>query len=220
MDPAPAKLKLVKGGPPRQAPDAAAVRNLLKLAGDRPEWDEKWLCASLGLTPAQAAPVVAAMQAAGYIEPAGKKKWRNTPAGNVMAGVTAAKPIKRATAQRKLDEFQQRLEEVNRNSYYLFRVERAVLFGSFLRNEATVKELDIALRLEPKERRKEKFDRLMRERAAAEVAKGKRFSSWQEQERWGEQEVLNFLKSRGRGIELHSFGEWVTAQPHRDLLNG
>ena len=197
--------------------EAAAVRNFLKQSGELPDWDEKFLAASLGAGASDAAQVLAAMQMAGYIEPAGRKKWRNTKEGNAMAGVSQAKPIKRATAEQKLEEFMQRVAEVKRDTHYLFKVERAVLFGSFLRDEPMVKDLDIAVKLAPKEKRKDKHERLMNERAAEAVKSGKKFSSWQEQQRWGEQEVLNFLKSKARSVTLYEFGDWVLAQPHRDL---
>ena len=197
---------------------ATAVRNFLKQSGELPDWDEKFLSASLGVGAADTARVLAAMQMAGYVEPAGRKLWRNTKEGNAMAGVSQAKPIKRATAEQKLVEFLERVSQVKRDTHYLFWVERAVLFGSFLRNEPMVKDLDIALRLAPKEKRKDKHERLMRERAAEAMKSGKKFPSWQEQERWGEQEVLNCLKSKARSITLYEFGDWVLAQPHRDLL--
>ena len=47
-----------------------------------------------------------------------------------FSAASAAKPVTRATAERTLAQFLERVAEVNRNPYYLARVARVVLFGS------------------------------------------------------------------------------------------
>src|SRR6266550_1979535 len=55
-----------------------------------------------------------------------------TDEGMRFAQATAAGPLSRATAERKLREFMARVEQVNESDEFAFRVVRVVLFGSYL----------------------------------------------------------------------------------------
>jgi predicted nucleotidyltransferase len=50
-----------------------------------------------------------------------------------LGAASAAKPITRQTAERALDDFLARVVLVNRRAYYLAKVTKVVVFGSFLR---------------------------------------------------------------------------------------
>jgi len=52
-----------------------------------------------------------------------------TQAGMTRASASAAKAVTRATAERALPQFLERVAEVNQNPYYLAKVVRVVLFG-------------------------------------------------------------------------------------------
>ena len=70
----------------------------------------------------------------GYIEKESKFRdkqlWRNSIKGNALALASAARPILRTTAERKINEFLVRVNEVNKNEYYLYKIKKVVLFGS------------------------------------------------------------------------------------------
>jgi len=55
-----------------------------------------------------------------------------TTDGHALAGATARQPVTRTTAQRALDGFLARVEEINANPLAAWGVGKAVLFGSFL----------------------------------------------------------------------------------------
>lgn len=63
---------------------------------------------------------------------------------------SAAWPVTRAKADQIFADFMERVQKVNDDPYYLFRVTRVVLFGSYIRDTPTVNDIDIALQLVPK----------------------------------------------------------------------
>ena len=69
-------------------------------------------------------------------------------------------PINREKADRIMQEFLKRVEEVNRDDSYPYRVSKLVLFGSYLNPEQMdLGDIDIAFELEPKIK---DYDELMR----------------------------------------------------------
>lgn len=61
---------------------------------------------------------------------------------------TAAKPVTRAKADLIFTGFMLRVQQVNEDLYYIFKVTRVVLFGSYIQDTETVN--DIAIELAPK----------------------------------------------------------------------
>lgn len=123
--------------------------------------------------------------------------------GNALANASAARRISRATAERHLAAFLQRVKSVNRNTTYLHRVESAVVFGSFLTDKTQLSDVDIALKLAPRIRDGKKFLRLTRLKVDEARRKGHTFHNVIEELSWPEGEVLLVLKARSRVIALH-----------------
>ena len=76
-----------------------------------------------------------------------------------MSSATAAKPVTRATAEKALREFLARVERVNRDARILGRVNRVVLLGSRLREDADrLSDLDLAVEVLPRTADREKLE--------------------------------------------------------------
>jgi predicted nucleotidyltransferase len=77
--------------------------------------------------------------------------WVLTQDGFQFANAGARKPIKRATADRLLSEFLARIELINSDDHFLYKVSKVVLFGSYLRDVPTVGDIDLIVHLHPKD---------------------------------------------------------------------
>lgn len=197
-----------------------AVRNYLLQAAELGEWSSGDAAKFLGVGAKEVKQALAALESVGYVErvPRAKDKWRNTQSGNTVAGVSAAKPVKRDTAAGKLEQFVERVHKVNDDPQYLFRVARAVVYGPYLTNAEKLKNVDVAVELRPKEKNRQRHEQRMKERAEEAAAAGKRFTSFAKRRDWGRQEVVDFLKSRARAISVNELTDWILAQPHKELL--
>ena len=87
------------------------------------------------LPPGTGLDLVKALQTDGLIEASARGAWSVTQAGRRFSVASAAKPVTRATAEKALAEFLDRVEQVNRDSYFLGKAVRVVLFGSMLKPE-------------------------------------------------------------------------------------
>lgn len=92
----------------------------------------------------------------GYIDPveipdnADEKNtyWKTTLNGNSLAIATARKPITRQTAERLLNEFLQRVKEINDCADYAYCVKQVVIFGSYLSDSPNLGDIDLAIWIE------------------------------------------------------------------------
>ena len=99
-----------------------------------------------------------------------------TQAGVTFSAATAAQQVTRATAERALSEFLERVTEVNRNPYFLAKVTRVVLFGSMLKLEVErLSDVDVAVELARKEPNFERAQEQNRQRAEGLANLGRRF---------------------------------------------
>lgn len=149
---------------------------------------------------------ISKLENAGYIEPVivGKKTyWKNTLKGNTLAMATAAKPILRATADKKISEFLERVAVVNSENYFLYEVVEVAVFGSYLSNKERINDIDISISLEPKNTDTIRQQELDLERTNEAIEDGRKFSNTLEALYWPEYQIVRFLKSHSRSISLH-----------------
>jgi predicted nucleotidyltransferase len=130
------------------------------------------------------------------------KNWKNTVKGGALSKALFSAPVSRQAAEKKLSEFMDRVREVNEADRFLYRVRKAVLFGSFLTESATVGDLDIAIELVPKEPDSRKHSELLLAHADAAAMKGRRFQNFVHGLYFASQEVRSYLKGRSRIIQL------------------
>lgn len=142
-----------------------------------------------------------------YIEKGSKFRdeqlWRNSIKGNALALASAAKPILRITADKKINEFMTRVNEVNINKYYLYKIIKVVLFGSYLGEAEKLGDIDLAIKIVRKETDPDKFQKLSHDRSKEAKQNGRHFSNYVEEIYWPQSEVLKYLKSRSRSISIH-----------------
>ena len=166
--------------------------------------------------------LIKALLAEGLIEAQGRRAWKVTQAGQTLSSATAAKRVTRATAQKVLQQFLNRVEQVNNDPYFLGKVTRVVLFGSMLKPEVErFSDVDLAVELMSKEA---DFDRARArnyERVEELSAQGHRFRNFLEQEGCWYWEVFGFLKRQSRVLGLADYSvekPFVLTVPHRFLI--
>ena len=183
------------------------IRNFLRRSGQSEKWRADFASSSLQLDEKQTLDVLRELENKGFIEKDelyhGEQYWRNTVHGNALGGATAAKPYKRKTAEKALAEFMQRVRAVNSDPYYLYKVTRVAVFGSYLSGAPEVSDVDVALEVVPKEGDHELLRLQLEKRRQEAERSGKRFNSIAEWAGVAELEVWSFLKSRSRIISIH-----------------
>jgi predicted nucleotidyltransferase len=134
--------------------------------------------------------------------PNSEQCWSRTVKGGALANALFSKPVSRQSAEKTLNEFLDRVQQVNGNSRFLYRVGKAVVFGSFLSDAPSVGDLDVAVDLFPKEKDSRKHSEFIRDRANEAASRGRSFRNFVEGLRFAEQEVMMFLKARSRILQL------------------
>jgi predicted nucleotidyltransferase len=198
------------------------VRKVVRRLNNRLHWDAEAVQESAGIGPQRAADFIKALQKAGLAKAnRGRDSgtWTTTQLAQSFGAASAAKPITRQTAERVLQEFLERVDQVNSNAYFLARVTKVVLFGSYLRPELDrLGDIDIAVELRPKESDYQRVREATERRLADLADRGRRVAGLLARESWWRGEVLRFLKARSRAISLHDYGgekELIDAVPHQ-----
>ena len=131
---------------------ALLVRRTLRQLSTRLRWGLDELDSAASLEAGQGRALIKALLSVILIESTGRNSWTVTQAGQTLSSATAAKRIRRATAQKALQQFLGRVEKVNSDAYFLGKVTRVVLFGSMLKPEVErLSDVDLAVELASKE---------------------------------------------------------------------
>jgi len=188
------------------------VRKLFRRGSGR-LWGLALIAEVLGVTPRVAKRTLRDLESLGYIE---KREefhhhdvWENTVKGNSLAMASAARPIRREVAERKLQEFMQRVRHVNANEYFLYRVTKVIVFGSYLSLKKHLNDIDVAVELIPKVEDKETFNQISRKRRDDAWQAGRNFQNILEDLMWPQTEVKRYLKSRSRIFSIHDTDDGV-----------
>ena len=178
--------------------------------------------AAAGLSAGAGPKFAEALAAQGLIRKHQKDTWTICQAGMTFAAATAAKPLTRATAERALAAFMERVARVNSDPYFLGQVTRVALFGSMLSpDNDRPSDVDLAVEIVPKiadwdshvEKNYERVQELMR--------LGHHFRHTIEYAACWHLEVFRFLKGGSRAISLADYNvekRLVLAVRHRMLL--
>lgn len=171
------------------------------------EWDVENVMCFFDISINEASKLMKEFEKECFIEKAikfrNKQLWRNSIKGNALALASAAKPIFRATAEKKIQEFLTRVKEVNKNDYYLYKIKKALVFGSYLGNDEKLGDIDIAIEIVPKEADPNKQLKLGKARSTKARDNGRQFGNYLQELFWPQEEVLRYLKSRSRSISIH-----------------
>lgn len=146
----------------------------------------------------------------GFIEKSISDYYKTTLKGAALRIARCVPPIKRDKADKIVNDFMQRVEEINNNDYYLYRVSKILLFGSYIKEDAVdFGDIDIAFEVERKIKDAEEFEKLNREFFEKAQDEGKRFSSFIEKLFYSETVVILKLKNRNRYISLHRMSDEI-----------
>jgi predicted nucleotidyltransferase len=131
---------------------ALIVRKTLRHLRVWDQWGVETLESIAALAPGTGSDLVKALLVEGLIESCARGAWSVTQAGCAFSVATAAQLVTRVTAERALAQFLDRVEQVNRDPYFLGKVVRVVLFGSMLKPEVMrLSDVDLAVELATKE---------------------------------------------------------------------
>ncbi len=183
-------------------------------------WTEALLREQLGLTADGARALTGALVAAGYIAAADGRlpmvgddlegtagRWQTTARGNALAAARTTR-VARAVAERHLRGLLARVEEVNRDARWLYRVRRVVLFGSYLDPAAaTLGDVDAAIELAWKGGDRSYHGVPMQAYLAQARAGGRRFCTFLDQLAAPEEDVRKFLKGGSRILSFHPLAD-------------
>ena len=141
----------------------------------------------------------------GYIEAAKKKgKYQLTIKGQALCVARYTNPLNKEKADKLFKEFMERVEEINSNEFYLYRVSKIVLFGSYIDPEKTdYSDIDIAFEISRKAKSHEEFMEMDEQRIKEAELAGKSFPSFFDQIGYTERVVLLKMKNKCRYISLH-----------------
>jgi hypothetical protein len=127
--------------------------------------------------------------------------WEATDRGHALAMATTAAPLRRATAERLIEQLLERTREINRDERLAYRVQRLAVFGSFVAGAERPNDVDVACslvtRFEGEEQRILEDER--------RNVKG-RFANTSEWAFWPKLEVLRRLKAGSHRLSIQEFG--------------
>src|SRR5437867_3954023 len=159
------------------------VRTLLR-GTSASEWNIAYAAARLRLSHQRAAIVIRQLVELGYVEAAstkGNRSYKRSLAGSTLAQASAAQPLRRGTAERKLADFLARVRRVNEDGYYLYRVKKVLVFGSYLTAAARINDIDVAIELVHRWQDPDKHSTLHHARIQEAMRKGRRFGNISEE---------------------------------------
>jgi hypothetical protein len=128
-----------------------AILFFLKQAALDPEWTAADIAGALAINPDTAKEVAAELTLMGYADPIPGKEdaWRNTEAGNKVAGVRTPR-LTRKTADDLLADVADRAVGVNLEDRYSVCITKIVAFGGITTKHDRIQDIDIGVQLEPK----------------------------------------------------------------------
>lgn len=198
------------------------IRDYLRYVQLRDWWTIDFLTDRLNVSESTARKIIKELLKQGYIEESKsfnrEKAWVNTIKGNSLAMASAAKPIHRKTADDILLKFMKRVHEVNTSERFAYRVEKVIVFGSYLSDNKRLNDIDLAIKLTSKEKDETKRKQRDQERISIAVKAGRNFNSFIDEIFWPMTEVRLFLKNRSRSISLHDTEDPILKQTNYKVL--
>jgi hypothetical protein len=147
---------------------ARKIRAAFRRLSEGTFFNAQFLEEKLGLEPPEAEKLVRDLLQEEFIEPDEEDPgwWGLAPKGMELRKASATKPMPREKADELLAQFLDRVHEVRDDPYWLFEVEEARVFGSYLDESCqSLGDLDLVYRLVRREPDQEKHRALMKERA-------------------------------------------------------
>jgi predicted transcriptional regulator/predicted nucleotidyltransferase len=138
------------------------------------------------------------------IEKTQEREYQLTMKGQALCAARSVPPMNKEKADKIFKEFMQRVEEINNNSYYLCKIEKLLLFGSYLNSDKDdYGDIDIAFKLKRKIDNFDEYEKAREERIKEMKRNGKYFSGFMDESFSPENEVMLKLKNKCQYISLH-----------------
>lgn len=185
---------------------AVELRDTFKWLGGS-HWSGVDLAERLGVAGSTGQQIATKLLEEGYCEIGmqhqGVSYFNLTMKGAALSLASAAKPIKRATADRLVSQVIQAANDVNSNPNYFYRVTKLLAFGSYLSDSQTLGDVDLAVELTPRVGGKTCDSDAILEYAARAAKSGKRFGNFMDKLIWPTEEIFGKLKGTSKAISLH-----------------
>ena len=192
---------------------AVEVRRLMRKALGRP-MTVRYIRRVLACPSSDAARVLRHLQEHGFVEEV-ERRLEPSSKGNALAMATAARPLRRETAELLIAELMARTRTLNADNKLAYRVGKVVVFGSYVRGVERPNDVDIACELRP---RWTGSEQLAQEQLRRQTRK-QPFRNLTEWASWPRLEVLRFLRARARGLSIHELEGWIIeTTDHRVLF--
>jgi predicted transcriptional regulator/predicted nucleotidyltransferase len=138
------------------------------------------------------------------IEKTRKGEYQLTMKGQSLCATRSVPPMNKEKADKIFKEFMHRVEEINNNDYYLCKIEKLLLFGSYLNSDQDdYGDIDIAFELKRKIDDFDEYEKARKKRIKEMQERGKYFSSFMDEMFFPEKEVILKLKNKCQYISLH-----------------
>lgn len=129
--------------------------------------------------------------------------------GAALRNAKAIPSITKEKAEQIYQEFMKRVAQVNKDSYFLFKVDKVILFGSFISNVSFVNDIDIAIHASPKEKNPKLIRKKEQERIVEAANSGVRFRNIIHEMLYPYTEFQRFLIGGSRYISLHDINDRI-----------
>lgn len=205
---------------------ALEIRGLFRaLSASLDKWNGQTARQRLGITAKAAQKLAGQLCAAGFLaitgEHGGVVQYQVTIAGRALAMARAVKPIKRATAERVLAEFLERVRAVNEDPGLLHWVDEVLVFGSYLSESPSLGDIDLGMTMNPRvPLDSDEFKERAKSRVKLAEDQGRHFPTFLDRLFWPHQEVKMRLRGRVTSLSIHDLdGErsFIEAIPHRQV---
>jgi hypothetical protein len=185
---------------PKSAPaniSAEAALSFLRDTKSVVSWTVRELAETLQIPRTEAEPILALLEAQGYIARSNKSEWMTTAAGEAVSAAKAPR-FSRDTVETAIADLKNRISDANKDRGTPYRITAAVAVGDFLlKDRSKVQAADVGIRLEPREQATEL-------RSATDAKRERAF--------------LKQLRGKAQMLNLRPFAEWMSRRTHRNLL--
>ena len=157
----------------------------------------------LGISSEQASKLLEALSEDKLVEKSQVAEyWQATGEGMRLANANATKRVARKTAERKLAELLKRVDEVNANPEFAYKVAKVAVFGSYVTGDDTLGDLDLVVTLRPRHFSETAFQDHRKERVKLRIMRGGSLTTF-EQVWWPKREDMQYLKARSSFYSFH-----------------
>lgn len=135
----------------------------------------------------------------------GEETWCATDKAASLFDKPTKGTVKRTIAEKKLEVLLERVRLLNGDPYYLYRVSRVAVFGSYLSDKNLLGDIDVGVELVPRELDRDRGHLFREARVNRARFEGQQFSNITEQVMYPLTECYRFLKARSVKLNLTYF---------------